>query len=88
MADDKPTARMTRAEIHGLGSWAVAVEALRALGPEWVPLLRATVLAKLREVTFAMELADYPSTLDEQFASLCRALKYLRPPTAPATPAP
>lgn len=82
--DEHPTEKHSLAELHGLGSWAVAIAALDALGPDWVPLLRQAVFARIRELTFGAENLRTAPHIVDQLDALTRALRHLeRQPPVP-----
>lgn len=77
MSDQHPTERLQLAELHGLGSWPLAVAALDAIGPQWVARLRRAILAEIRAITFRMEDDVYPPSLHDQLDHCMRALRHL-----------
>lgn len=75
--DQHPTARIQLAELHGLGTWPVALAALDALGPDWLLIFRRGVLAEIRAVTMMMEPEVYQPELVDRLDRLVRALRHL-----------
>lgn len=79
MGDQHKTERIQLTDLHALGSWPVAVQALRAIHECWVLALRRGVLADIRTLTFAMEQEDYDPALNDQLDGCFRALRHLTP---------
>lgn len=86
--DQRPTRRLTLAEIHGLGSWPIAIAALDAISPEWIPILRRGILFEIRRCVYAMEADLYPPELVERLERYVQALRQLEHPATLAAPLP
>lgn len=92
--DRHPTERMQLTELHGLGTWPVAVAALDAVGPGWLLIFRRAVLAEIRAITILMESESYEPSLIDRLDHMTHVLRHLghepslAMPSAPAAPPP